>query len=92
MLILYYRPTCPFSKRVLKAAKELGVGLEVRDIGDGLHCDELKRRGGKQQVPYLVDKAKGIEMYESEDIVAYLRGEPAPQTKHVSESICIPER
>lgn len=92
MLILYYRPTCPFSKKVLKAAKELGIGLEVRDIGEDSHCGELKRRGGKQQVPYLVDKAKGVEMYESEDIIAYLKGEPTPQTKHVPESICIPER
>ena len=30
-------------------------------------------RGGKQQVPYLIDEARGIEMYESEDIVDYLR-------------------
>ena len=74
MLTLYYRPTCPFSKKVLKAAKELGLGLEVRDIGEGMHAEELVTRGGKQQVPYLVDRKHGVEMYESEDIIAYLKG------------------
>lgn len=77
MLTLYYRPTCPFSKKVLAAAKELGVGLEVRDIGEAPHLEELLRRGGKKQVPYLVDRAHETEMYESEDIIAYLKGEPS---------------
>lgn len=73
MLILYYRPTCAFSKKVLAAAKELGVGLEVRDIGEGTHAQELIKRGGKQQVPYLIDQKRGTELYESDEIVDYLQ-------------------
>lgn len=90
MLILYYRPTCPFSKKVLAAAKEIGVGLEVRDIGHGIHCGELKRRGGKQQVPYLVDQAHGVEMYESEDIIAYLKGKNPEhaEPKGIRHDVC----
>ena len=77
MYTLYYRPTCPYSKKVLAAAKALGVGLELRDIGEGVHCGELKKRGGKQQVPYLVDRKHNIEMYESDDIVEYFRSHAA---------------
>ena len=90
MLILSSRPPCPFSKKVLAAAKDLGVGLEVRDIGHGLHCGELKRRGGKQQVPYLVDRAHGVEMYESEDIIAYLKGKKPEhaEPKGIQREVC----
>ena len=33
----------------------------------------LLARSGHVQVPYLVDPNTGVEMYESEDIIAYLR-------------------
>ncbi len=33
---------------------------------------ELVARGGKMMVPYLIDPNTGTEMYESDDIVAYL--------------------
>ena len=33
---------------------------------------ELKGRGGKIMVPYLIDPNTGTEMYESEDIIDYL--------------------
>ncbi len=90
MYVLYYRPTCPYSKKVLKVIKELGLGIELRDIAEGCHAEELKKRGGKQQVPYLIDRKNKVEMYESDDIVAYLKGKPLPQTKDVSQGICVP--
>ncbi len=85
MYILYYRPTCPYSKKVLAAAKEYGVGMELRDVAESCHADALRKRGGKLQVPYLIDTARGKEMYESDDIVAYLKGEPLPHTKDESK-------
>lgn len=33
--------------------------------------DELTA-GGEDQIPYLVDTRRGVTMYESDDIVAYL--------------------
>jgi glutathione S-transferase len=36
---------------------------------------ELRERGGKVQVPFLVDPNTGRELYESDDIVAYLEKE-----------------
>lgn len=70
---LYIRPGCPYCHRVLDAAKELGVTFTLHDISDPAVAAELVARGGKQQVPYLVDTSNGIEMYESEDIVEYLK-------------------
>jgi glutathione S-transferase len=35
--------------------------------------EELKRLGGKTQVPFLVDPDRNVKMYESEDIIAYVR-------------------
>jgi glutathione S-transferase len=40
------------------------------DSGSG---EELRERGGKVQVPYLVDPERDVEMYESEDIIAYIQ-------------------
>ncbi|MHB1769740.1 MAG: glutaredoxin domain-containing protein [Minisyncoccota bacterium] len=73
MLILYWRPTCPFCHKVLDTAERLGLSLEKRDIADPKIAAELVRKGGKQQVPYLIDTARNVEMYESMDIDAYLR-------------------
>lgn len=72
MLILYTKIGCPFVRRVRETANGLGLGLEERNIEDPATVEELMKRGGKRRVPYLVDSARGVEMYESQDIVSYL--------------------
>ena len=71
--ILYMRPTCPYCRKVLKYAEEHGLSFELRDIAKPENAAALRARGGKQQVPYYLDEANGVAMYESEDIVAYLQ-------------------
>lgn len=73
MLILYVKTGCPFCHKVLDMAAEHGIALEEKNIADEVVAAELVARGGKRQVPYLVDGERGVEMYESGDIVAYLR-------------------
>lgn len=73
MLTLYVKTGCPFCHKVLEVGKELGITFEEKNIADDAVAAELIARGGKRQVPYLVDSEKGIEMYESGDIAAYLR-------------------
>ncbi|MDE2173263.1 MAG: glutathione S-transferase N-terminal domain-containing protein [Patescibacteria group bacterium] len=73
MLTLYYRPGCLFYHKLLDTIEELGVSVEERDISDPAIAAELVARGGKSQVPYLVDSERGVEMYESMNIIAYLR-------------------
>lgn len=73
MLTLYYKPTCPFCQRVLGEVEDMGIKLRLKDISsDTVALDELIEQGGKRQVPYLVDPERGISMYESGDIIAYL--------------------
>jgi glutaredoxin len=73
MLALYMRPTCPYCHHVNDVIAELGLPVEERDIANPERAQELLSRGGKRQVPYLVDAEHGVEMYESRDIISYLR-------------------
>lgn len=72
MLTLYEKTFCPYCKRVLDVAEQLGITFKKKNIANVVFSEELIVRGGKRQVPYLVDEERGIEMYESEDIVKYL--------------------
>jgi len=73
MLTLYVKTGCPYCAKVLAVGKELGVSFEEKNIADDAVAADLVARGGKRQVPYLVDSEGGVEMYESDDINAYLR-------------------
>lgn len=73
MLTLYYRPGCPYYMKVHEAAQELDITFDLKSVYDEGVSEELIARGGKSQSPYLVDSDTGTEMYESEDIIAYLQ-------------------
>ena len=73
MLTLYVKTGCPYCELVLGVVEELGIQVEQKNIADDAVATELIQRGGKRQVPYLVDSEKNIEMYESEDIAHYLQ-------------------
>lgn len=73
MLTLYVRTGCFYCHRVYEVTDEFGLEYEEKNIADAAVAAELVARGGKRQVPYLVDSERGVEMYESEDIAAYLR-------------------
>ena len=55
-------------------ADNLKVEVELKDVSeDQSAADELLEKGGKMQVPFLVDTEKDVSMYESSDIIDYLR-------------------
>jgi glutathione S-transferase len=94
MLTLYFRPTCAFCRRVMAVIDRLKLEVDMKDISDTAIQDELIARGGKSLVPYLVDEAQGIEMYESDAIVAHLQkhyGAPTPSKvrMHISDNACV---
>ena len=97
MFILYYKPTCPFCQRVLQMAENLKIELELKDVSeDQAAADELIEKGGKMQVPFLVDTDADVSMYESNDIIDYIRengkkadGESAKPRMHISDSTCV---
>lgn len=81
-LILYLRGdhSCSYCEKVRAEMERLGLEFLERDINQTDVADELIERGGKLQVPYLVDVENAVEMYESDDIIGYVREQfGAPQ-------------
>jgi len=77
MYLLYIEQGCPFCARVKSYAKQNDIKLELRDIDVAPYGKELLERGGKKQIPYLVDTKTQTEMYESGDIINYLEAQMA---------------
>jgi glutathione S-transferase len=81
MLEIYIREDCPFCQKVLAAIDEMGL-VRDRDIGivdaaPGTPGREVVERvGGKAMVPFLLDG--DVAMYESDDIIEYLRATADP--------------
>lgn len=74
LLELYEFENCPFCRKVREAFSILDLDARIWPCpknGPGYRKD-LIARGGKAQFPYLIDPNSGIEMYESQDIIAYL--------------------
>jgi glutathione S-transferase len=73
-LELYEFEACPFCRKVREALSILDLEAMIRPCPKGgpRFREEVRRRGGKAQFPYLVDPNTGREMYESAEIVAYL--------------------
>ena len=73
MLDLYILETCPYCKKVMSFLEEKEVKYNKVDIADKSAEDALIQMGGKRQVPFLVDRARNIQMYESSDIIEYIK-------------------
>jgi glutathione S-transferase len=73
MLELYASVNCPYCQKVMAKMNELKLDFIFRaqDLGEGEKSRSFKI-GGKTQVPFLVDSDKGVQMYESSDIMEYL--------------------
>ena len=73
MFDLYIMESCPYCKKVLTFMEEEGIDCNKIDISDKAAEDALIQLGGKRQVPFFVDKERNIQMYESDDIIEYLK-------------------
>ena len=73
-LELYEFEACPWCRKVREALTVLDLEAVILPCPKGgrRFREEVVRRGGKAQFPYLVDPNTGKEMYESAEIVAYL--------------------
>ena len=77
-LELFYFPTCPFCQKVLRYIDAAGIGgsITLHNIHADPEADAtLVAVGGKHQVPCLF--IDGTPLYESDDIVAWLRANVA---------------
>ena len=73
MLDLYMMESCPYCKKVIRFMEENNISGNMIDISDPASEEALIKLGGKRQVPFLVDKDRNIQMYESMDIIEYLK-------------------
>ncbi|MEM7175655.1 MAG: glutathione S-transferase N-terminal domain-containing protein [Chlamydiota bacterium] len=72
ILILYYKPNCPFSQKVLQFLKETNQAIPLKNIAEDLSAkEELTHLGGKAQTPCLF--IDGSPLYESQAIIDYLQ-------------------
>ena len=73
---IYQFYTCPFCVKTRRALHRLNLPMELRDArSEGEHRTALLEGGGRVKVPCLrIESGDGSEwMYESNDIIAYLR-------------------
>ncbi|MFC6756393.1 MULTISPECIES: glutathione S-transferase N-terminal domain-containing protein [Haloarcula] len=81
MLELYQSEGCPHSEKARTKLSELGLSYVIHnprlpgDAGGDVTNELIHQQltaDGEDQIPYLVDTDRGVTMYESDDIVAYL--------------------
>lgn len=73
MLELFILETCPYCKKVMAFLDENKMEYRKIDITNKENEDSLIRIGGKRQVPFMIDKDRNIQMYESNDIIEYAK-------------------
>lgn len=73
MIRLFMLNTCGYCRRVIEYLDENNIPYEKIDISEKENEEALVRIGGKRQVPFIIDADKNIEMYESNDILEYLK-------------------
>jgi len=72
MLKIYIKTFCPYCAVVLKKLEEDAIPFEELNIENEEVLQELLEKGGKRQIPFLVDEERDVSMYESGDIVNYV--------------------
>lgn len=71
IIVLYYTTYCPYSQKVLRYLKKIHKQLPMKNVeSDPQAKAELKKTGGKTQVPCLVIDGKAL--YESDAIIEWL--------------------
>lgn len=83
MLELYQAEGCPYCQKVRDEMTDLGLSYAVHnprlpgDVGGDVTNEQTHQQmldvGGQDQIPFLVDHRRGESLYESDDIVNYLR-------------------
>lgn len=70
-LLLYYSPWCPYCQKVLDYLKQIHRTVPTKNLQQVINGkDELRRIGGKMQVPCLIIDGKAL--YESAVIIQWL--------------------
>ena len=73
MLELFILESCPYCHKVMDYLDKANIKYRKIDISNKESEESLIKMGGKRQVPFLVDSERNIQMYESNDIIEYLK-------------------
>lgn len=73
MLELFILESCPYCKKVTEYLDSNQMKYRKIDIANKENEEALIRIGGKRQVPFLIDSDRNIQMYESDDIIEYVK-------------------
>ena len=80
-MTLYQLYACPFCIKTRRVLRRLNLPIETKSVSEGSEFrQELETGGGRIQVPCLLLKQEGEEvwMYESSDIIKYLEAQFGP--------------
>ena len=53
--------------------KENDIKFNKYDVSEPENYEALQELGGKSQVPFLIDEDNDVKMYESDEIIEYLK-------------------
>lgn len=73
MFDLFISETCPYCRKVMDYFENNNIKYNKRDVSEPENLNMLLKLGGMAQVPFLDDPKNGISMYESEDIINYVK-------------------
>ena len=73
MIDLFVLENCPYCKKVMNYMDENNMKYNKIDISNKASEESLINIGGKRQVPFMVDNDRNIQMYESADIIEYVK-------------------
>ena len=73
MFDLYISESCPYCKKVMAFLEENDISYHKFDTTNNDNAMKLLHLGGKDQVPFLYDEENDVKMYESNDIIDYVK-------------------
>lgn len=73
MFDLYVSETCPYCRKVMDFLEENKIKYNKKNVAEPQNLNLLLKLGGKAQVPFLDDPANNVSMYESDDILEYIK-------------------
>lgn len=73
MLDLYVSQYCPYCKKVIDFLYENNIDFNIKDVSIEENFKKLVSLGAKDQVPFLNDTDNEVLMYESSDIIDYIK-------------------
>ena len=73
MIDLFIMETCPYCKKVMKYLDENNINYNKIDTSNNDNALRLLSLGGKDQVPFLYNPETNEKLYESNDILEYIK-------------------